>query len=54
MEKVKWSQTFKISIFTAITTALTLRYAENYKWYILGGITNLALIFALWLNNRKK
>ena len=54
MEKVKWSQTFKISIFIAIATALTLRYSGNYKWYILGGVTIIALIFAIWLNNRKK
>ena len=54
MEKIKWSDAIKIGIFGGIITTLILRYAGDYKWYILAGVLVFGLIFAVYFDNRKK
>lgn len=54
MDKIKWPDAMKISVFGGITTTLILRYAGDYKWYLLVGVTIFALSFAFYLDNRKK
>ena len=54
MEKIKSSDAIKIGIFGGITTTLILRYAGDYKWYILAGVSVFVLIFVVYFDNRKK